>query len=145
MIGYLPFGDYWHDGHGQYTLLLVEVPDELSVFKAQQKIKQKYGVNFFDDFANDYGEANLSRENWQALIDTEYPVQQLIYYDECNDWSGVKSLEEALKIDPNPCVSIDFVENAFVWLLNAFGAEITVVDQPPIISMSSVGYGCFWV
>lgn len=101
------------------------------------------GKIFFDNFANKYEKNTLSKENWQALIDTNYPVQNLIDYEDCNDWNGISSLEEALKIDSNPYVSIEFVKDAFVWLLNAFGAKITILDQPPMIPMSSVGYGCF--
>ena len=66
---------------------------------------------------------------------------------------GGVSIKEVLEIDDNPWVSLEFVIDAFIWLLNAHGAKITRLDAKDDIPMicnwtcngfETVGYGCFW-
>ena len=55
--------------------------------------------------------------------------------------------------EENPYVSIDFIIDSFIWLLNAFGADIKILDDGEDIPMlcnwtcsgfKTVGYGCFY-
>lgn len=149
---YLPFGDWSGDGHSQYEKILIEAPSMDHLFMAQQIIKAKYGEYFFSHMAHDYEESYLGKEVWQALIDTNYPIENMKKYDDINDWSNCKTLQECLTIDPNPAVSLDFVIDAFIWLLNSEGAKIVRLDADQEIPMicnwtcngfETVGYGCF--
>lgn len=149
---YIPFGDWSNDGHCGTEFLFVEAPSMLKLKEAQDNIREIYGQHFFDDFAEEYDSPTLSEANWQALIDTDYPVERLIKTERYNDWTGMQSLVQVLAEDDNPHVSIGFVEDAFVWLLNAFGANIRVCEKEeliPVISnwtcqgFQTVGYGCF--
>lgn len=150
---YIPFGDWSDDGHGKYERVLVEAPSMEWVKDAQDCILKLYGKNFFETYAQNYEEPTLSKENWKALIDCGYPIERLAYYDDVNDWTDVISLEEALMIDYNPHVSLEFVIDSFIWLLNKFGAKIERLDEKEDIPMicnwtckgfKTVGYGCFW-
>lgn len=149
---YLPFGDWSNDGHGRCNKVLIEAPSMEHLLNAQKRIKEKYGEDFFHGFAEDYNEPYLSSIVWQALIETEYPIERFIHIEDSNDWDGIKSLQEALNVDECPCVNLAFVEDAFIWLLNAFDAQIVPYshDYIPTIcnwtchGFETVGYGCFY-
>ena len=113
--------------------------------------KEKYGEYFFQGMAHDYEESNFTPDVWQALIDTDYPIERFVVVEDTNDWDGMTSLQEVLAADPNPYISLSFVIDAFIWLLNAYGAEIIPSDEDiPMIcnwtchGFETVGYGCFW-
>ena len=153
MIAYLPFGDYSCDGHGQCDYELVWIDSIVKLINAQENIKNKYGENFFNTFAADYEDNSLKEVHWKALIDTNYPIERLIEYEDTNNWSGMTCIDDVLEYDPNPYVCLDFVEDTFIWLLNAFDAEIVRLDAGEDIPMicnwtcpgfETVGYGCFW-
>lgn len=148
---YLPFGDWSDDGHGKYKKVLIEAPSMEHLLKAQIRIKEKYGEYFFQGMAHDYEESNFTPDVWQALIDTDYPIDRFVVVEDTNEWDGMTSLQEVLAVDPNPYLSLDFVIDAFIWLLNAYGAEIIPSDEDiPMIcnwtchGFQTVGYGCFW-
>ncbi len=147
---YIPFGDWSDDGHGKYDKVLVEAPSMQSLSDAQKRICEKYGKNFFDSYANQYDDSRLSEVIWQALADTKYPIERLIEYEEVNDWYGYKSIEDMITADFNPYLSLEFVEDSFIWLLNAFDAKITKLKEIPVIcnwtcpDFKTVGYGCFY-
>ena len=150
---YLPFGDWSNDGHGRYEKVLIDAPSMEHLLKAQEKIKEEYGKWFFEGMANDYEEPYLSNWVWQALIDTNYPVERLCEKEDVNTWENCESLQQILEIDKNPCVGLEFVMDVFIWLLNAFGAEIRILEEEEKIPMicnwtchgfKTVGYGCFY-
>ena len=150
MLAYLPFGDCSGDGHRECEYILVDVDNIDAIIQAQEKIKEKYGITFFSTFANDYEDSYLKDIHWKALTDTNYPIERLIEKDECNDWSGCESIAEVLSIDPQPSVSIEFIEDAYIWLMNAFGADIKISPyKVPVLGwniandLEIVGYGCF--
>ena len=156
MIAYLPFGDWSADGHGQYENLLIEINSMEDLLMAEQKIEAQYGVDFFKGFAEDYDSPCLSKQCWQALIDNHMPINILIdnvdinFHNNDDYLTTATTLEDVLKNDPNPYVSIDFIKQAFVWLLNQYGANITqsTVYIPQINNWTcpgfkTVGYGCF--
>lgn len=149
---FLPFGDWSQDGHGRACNILIEAPSMNHLLQAEIKIKDKYGKFFFENYAQSYDSPYFCDENWQALIDTKYPIERVREHEDCNDWNDVNSLAEFIsEIDCNPSVSLGFVIDSFIWLLNAFGAEIRICDQtetiPTICNWScpgfqTVGYGC---
>ena len=150
---YIPFGDWSDDGHGKYHKVLVEAPSMEGLLKAQTAIKEKYGKCFFDGFAERYDHPHLTPLVWQAIIDSQYPIERMIEVEQVNDWNGCESVEAALQEDPNPTVSLDFVIDTFIWLLNAYGASIVQLDKGDDIPMicnwtchgfETVGYGCFY-
>lgn len=147
---YLPFGDWSNDGHGHYEKILIDAPSMEHLLKAQEKIKEKCGKYFFEGMANRYEEPCLAPWVWKELINTNYPIERLAEKENNNDWNGYINLLQALERDYNPYVGLEFVIDAFIWLLNAYGAEITVIDEDiPMIcnwtchGFKTVGYGCF--
>ena len=155
---YLPFGDWSDDGHGRYETVLIEAPSMEHLLNAQIKIKEKYGEHFFSSFANDYEEPYIGEKVWQALIDTNYPIERFretqddIMWDKCNSITEVIAFAESEEYD-DIYVTLDTVKDAFIWLLNAFGAEIKVCEEYEKIPMicnwtcngfEDVGYGCFY-
>ena len=148
---YLPFGDWSDDGHGKYKNVLIEAPSMEHLLQAQIALKEKYGQFFFNGMAENYDEPYLSEEVWQALIDTNYPVERFAITQDTCEWDEMTNLQEVLAVDSNPYVSLDCVIDAFIWLLNAYGAEITLSDEDiPMIcnwtchGFETVGYGCFY-
>ena len=150
---YLPFGDWSQDGHRLEHEVLIDAPSMNHLLDAQIAICEKYGEDFFEEYASEYECSTLSPIIWQALIDTNYPIERMQYFEENNDWSGLISVAEAIAIDSNPIVTLEFVEDTFIWLLNAFGAQIRICEpeeEIPTISnwtcrgFKTVGYGCFY-
>ena len=126
---FIPFGDWSNDGHGRYETVLVEAPSMEHLLNAQNKIKEKYGKYFFSSFANDYGEAYVGEEVWQALIDTEYPIERFretqddIAWDKCN--SIAEAIVIALKVDPGgkTSVKVQFLVCMLVAVLKLLGSK----------------------
>ncbi len=150
---YIPFGDWANDGHGKYEKILVDAPSMNHLLEAQAKIKTIYGKFFFRGMADSYDEPYFEEEIWQALIDTNYPIEQFKEKQDNSYWEECQTLQEVLALEENPAVTLDFVVDAFIWLLNAFGAEITQLDDEEKIPMicnwtchgfEDVGYGCFY-
>lgn len=150
---YLPFGDWSDDGHGKYEKVLIEAPSMEHLLRAQMALKEQYGADFFRGYADNYEESYLSETIWQAIIESGYPVERVAVVEDSNDWESCASIEEFLRDDPNPCISLDFVIDSFIWLLNWKGAEILRLDADKGIPMicnwtchgfETVGYGCFW-
>jgi len=150
---YIPFGDWSDDGHGKYDKVLVDAPSMTQLFNAQQAIKFEYGEHFFDGMADQYEEPHFSDDVWQALKDSNYPIERMWETEDWNDWSECNSIDEVLAVDACPSLSLNFVIDAFIWLLNWKGAEITRLDAKDDIPMicnwtcngfETVGYGCFW-
>ena len=150
---YLPFGDWSDDGHGKYEKVLIEAPSMEHLLRAQMALKEQYGADFFQGYADRYEESYLSETIWQAIIESGYPVERVAVVEDSSDWESCASIEEFLYDDPNPCISLNFVIDSFIWLLNWKGAEITHLDSKDDIPMicnwtcngfETVGYGCFW-
>ena len=150
---YLPFGDWSDDGHGKWDKLLIDAPSMEHLLNAQKKIKAIYGDHFFDGMADHYEEPHFSEDVWQALKDSNYPIERMWETEDWNDWSNCNSIDEVLAADEYPSLSISFIMDVFIWLLNWQGAEITRLDSKDDIPMicnwtcngfETVGYGCFW-
>ena len=148
---YLPFGDWSNDGHGRYEKILIDAPSMEHLHKAQEAIMEKRGKYFFEGMADEYDDPTFASWVWEELINTNYPIERLVEKEDNNEWDKYDSLYEALQVDSNPYVGLNFVIDAFIWLLNAYGAEITIVDKDiPMIcnwtchGFKTVGYGCFY-
>ena len=150
---YLPFGDWSDDGHGKWDKVLIDAPSMEHLLNAQKKIKAIYGDHFFDGMADQYEEPHFSEDVWQALKDSNYPIERMWETEDWNDWSDCNSIDEVLATDEYPSLSISFIMDVFIWLLNWQGAEITRLDSKDDIPMicnwtcngfETVGYGCFW-
>lgn len=150
---YLPFGDWSDDGHGKWDKVLIDAPSMEHLLNAQKKIKAIYGDHFFDGMADQYEEPHFSEDVWQALKDSNYPIERMWETEDWNDWSDCNSIDEVLSADECPSLSISFIMDVFIWLLNWQGAEITRLDSKDDIPMicnwtcngfETVGYGCFW-
>mgnify|MGYP003290742793 FL=1 len=150
---YLPFGDWSDDGHGKWDKVLIDAPSMEHLLNAQKKIKAIYGDHFFDGMADQYEEPHFSEDIWQALKDSNYPIERMWETEDWNDWSECNSIDEVLAVDAYPSLSLSFIMDAFIWLLNWQGAEITRLDSKDDIPMicnwtcngfETVGYGCFW-
>lgn len=150
---YLPFGDWSNDGHGKWDKVLIDAPSMEHLLNAQKKIKAIYGEHFFDGMADQYEEPHFSEDIWQALKDSNYPIERMWETEDWNDWSECNSIDEVLAVDAYPSLSLSFIMDAFIWLLNWQGAEITRLDAKDDIPMicnwtcngfETVGYGCFW-
>lgn len=159
---FIPFGDWSNDGHGQYETVLVEAPSMEIVLEAQNKIREKYGKYFFSNYAEQDDEPYLSSIIWDALEDTNYPIERFkkkqddIYWEECQ--SIAEARKKFIEEDGHYCkdsiyVTLDTVKDTFIWLLNAFGAEIKVCEKHEEIPMicnwtcpgfETVGYSCFY-
>ena len=140
------------DGHCESDELLIEAPSMEHLLNAQIAIKKIYGEHFFEGMAEEFEEPHFEESVWQALKDSNYPINKLIEHESVNDWTGVKSIDEVLSIDKNPFLSTEFIMDAFIWLLNWKGAEITVLNSdehiPTICNWTcpgfeTVGYGCY--
>lgn len=159
---FIPFGDWSKDGHGQYETILVEAPSMESLLEAQNKIKEKYGRYFFSDYADRYDEPYLSSIIWDALEDTNYPIERFkekqgsIHWEECQSIAEVRKKfieEDEPYYEDLIYVTLDTVKDTFIWLLNAFGANIQVCEEHELIpticnwtcpGFETVGYGCFY-
>ena len=132
---YLPFGDWSDDGHGKWDKVLIDAPSMEHLLNAQKKIKAIYGEHFFDGMADQYEEPYFSEDVWQALKDSNYPIERMWETEEWNDWSNCNSINEVLAADECPSLSIGFIMDTFIWLLNWQGAEITRLDDKDDIPM----------
>ena len=150
---YLPFGDWSGDGHKQYEKILIDAPSMEYLLEAQKRIKDKYGEFFFSHFADEWEDSTIGDDVFQALEDTQYPIANVIKFDDINDWSDCETFAQLRSYDEYPSFSLDLIIDMFIWLLNAFGAQITRLDSKEEIPMicnwtcdgfETVGYGCFY-
>lgn len=155
---YLPFGDWSDDGHGKYEKILIDAPSMQHLRNAQVKIEERYGKFFWRDFAQEYENSTIGEDVQKALLETNYPIEKFLEAMDDVRFDEYTSLEELFKSEfwneqQEWYVNLDLVIDAFVWLLNAHGAEITRLDEKEDIPMicnwtcngfETVGYGCFW-
>ena len=151
---YIPFGDYFGDGHKQYCNVLVSAPSMEGVAAAQKFYEEKYDEWFWRKYADDYGDPSITPEIEQALLDTNYPIERFSQYQDDISFDDFKTIEELFNSDFwkegwKRNITLDTCIDTFIWLLNAAGAEIMREPDYPVIGWSfgqfkSVGYGCFY-
>lgn len=154
---YLPFGDWSDDGHGRYEKVLIDAPSMPHLRNAQIRIEEIYGKDFWSEFAQEYNESVISETVQQALLDAKYPYERFCRYMDDSAYDKYETLEEVFEstywLNDSECtVTMSLVMDAFIWLLNHHGAQITRLDNgedTPMINnwtcdgFRSVGYGCF--
>lgn len=150
---YLPFGDWSDDGHGKYEKVLIEAPSMEHLRKAQIEIEEIYGEDFWREFAEEYENPILSEKVQTALIDSSYPIERFAEFRDDCEINKFNSLSDLFHSDYyiDYWVNLNLVIDAFIWLLNWKGAEITRNEEEiPMIcnwtcpGFETVGYGCFW-
>lgn len=151
---YLPFGDWSDDGHGKCKYVLIEAPSMEGLRNAQIQIEEQYGKEFWHEFAGDYDDSTISEAIEKALIATGYPAERFAESMDDSTYDEYATLEDIFNSDYyESYVTLDLVIDAFIWLLNAYGAQIIKVDDyekiPTICNWTcpgfrTVGYGCFW-
>lgn len=93
---------------------MIDAPSMEHLLNAQKKIKAIYGDHFFDGMAAEYEEPHFSEDVWQALKDSNYPIERMWETEDWNDWSDCNSIDEVLAADECPSLSIGFVIDAFI-------------------------------
>ena len=122
--------------------------------KAQIEIEEIYGKDFWRGFAEEeYEDPTLSEKVQAALLESSYPIESFAKFrDDCKV-DKFNNLNEFFQSDYyiDYWVNLDLVVDAFIWLLNWKGAEITRSEEEiPMIcnwtcrGFETVGYGCFW-
>lgn len=156
MLMFLPFGDWSEDGHCKYELLQIEAPSMEHLLNAENKIKEKYGEDFFEHFANEYEDSSLGQEVIEALLDIDYDFPSVgePFFQGIKNYSFQEYIEKySDDIKGYDLFNLEDIQDMFIKLLNAYGAEITFVPkekQVPMIcnwtcgGFKTVGYGCFW-
>lgn len=155
---YLPFGDWSDDGHGKYEKILIDAPSMQHLRNAQVKIEERYGKFFWSDFAQEYDNSTIGEDVQKALLETNYPIEKFLEAMDDVRFDEYTSLGELFKSkfwneQQEWHITLNLVIDAFIWLLNAHGAEIIRLDEKEDIPMicnwtcngfETVGYGCFW-
>ena len=155
---YLPFGDWSGDGHCRSEKILIDAPNMDYLLQAQIKIKEKYGQDFFRCFADDYEDASISDVIQQALIDTNYPLENFQNYMDDIGFDNFQTLSDVFNSEIwNDtyccCINYETAVDMFIWLLNAHGAVITCLNDDNEIPMicnwtcpgfETIGYGLFY-
>lgn len=144
------FGDYSGDGHCQNEKILVDAPSMAHILDAQRIIREECGKDIFEHMASEYNNPHFRKDVWDLLLNTAYPIDRLEKYLDGYNLDGCDSLFEFLIDEPNPYVNIEFVIDAFIWILNCAGAEIVRIDDEETIptinyqdGFDTVGYGCY--
>lgn len=147
---YIMFGDYSGDGHCQNEKILVDAPSMAHILEAQRIVREEYGKDIFEHMATKYEDPHFGKDVWDLLLNTAYPIDRLEEYLDGYNLDGYDSLFEFLIDEPNPDVNIEFVIDAFIWILNCAGAEIVRIDDEETIptinyrdGFDTVGYGCY--
>lgn len=152
---YLPFGDWSDDGHGKYEKVLIDAPSMQRLRDAQIKLEEKYGKDFWNEYAEDYGESVIGETVQTALIEAGYPLERFSKAVDDVRFDNFSCLAELFQSrfwneEQEGYVTLEAVIDTFIWLLNDNGAEITrlVEDVPTICNWTchgfeTVGYGCF--
>ena len=139
------FGDYYNDGHGRYITLHCLSP------KSEQELRDISAQvldNFpeLDDWVDNglcinYGEYRPCYKVWKAIQSVNYPRERVcdfvgFAYDQHKDWEDMLG-------DENLFCTAEFVADIWIWFMNYFGAELTIVEDDAVHFNYHFGYGCF--
>ena len=137
---YISFDNWSHNECERSENILVEAESMDKLKEAINKIKAKYGKDFFYDFANAYQESKITEKILQALCDTNYSYKEfwLSLMENNTDWDEdwikeseiqtFKDFVEFIKWDNKTHTNLpsETITSMFIHLLNAFGANIKV-------------------
>jgi hypothetical protein len=158
MITRVPFGDWSEDGHKVHADVWVSIPEWDSIPKAQEKIKQKYGQDFFKTMSHEYDEYTLSSIHWQALYDAGFTEKDFIHENReghiefaddefnCPTDKDFDFFEEVINHPENWNVYPEALIRMFFKLVNKYGAGADRLPNCPFPynpNIETVGYGAF--
>ena len=158
MITRVPFGDWSEDGHKVHADVWVSVPEWDSIPKAQEKIKQKYGQDFFKTMSHEYDEYTLSSIHWQALYDAGFDGTDLLHENlaghiefnddeaNCPADADLDFVEEVINHPERWDVYPEALIRMFFKLVNKYGAGADRLPNCPFPynpNIETVGYGAF--
>ena len=147
---YFHFGDYYGDGHRQYTTVCCKSPksrQELQEIINKINILHPMFYNWNDGgLAIPYDEPHIGNASWEEIIKLGYPYKKLnvlledLEFDSYTGWDDLKEKYDLRDI----WVNIDFIMDVFLFVMNYYGAELTeVVEDNSNHFNFEYGYGCF--
>ena len=147
---YFHFGDYYGDGHRQYTTICLESPKtRQEIQEIINKIDELHPIfNKWDSgLANQYDEPHIGNIAWDEIIELGYPYIKFLTalddanYDEYDSWEAVKAVHQLSDI----CVNIELIIDIWLFIMNQYGAELEeVVEDNSNYFDFGYGYGCFY-
>lgn len=147
---YFHFGDYYGDGHREYRTVLCESPksyDELQAIIKKIEFQHPAFQNWDGGLANCYEKPHIDAASWEDIIRLGYPVESFIEKADDSDYSDIKKWEDFGEIEDltELYINIEVVIDIFVFIMNYYGAELTIVpEEPHNIFTFDYGYGCFY-
>jgi hypothetical protein len=147
---YFHFGDYYGDGHKQYSTLCLQSPKTKEELQAIiEKVKSIHSIfdNWEGGLARQYNEPHIGEVAWEEIIKLGYPYEKLgeflddIEFDIYKNWEELKELNYL----PAIYVNIEFIMDVWIFVLNYYGAELEEVEVEDDNHFDfGYGYGCFW-
>ena len=147
---YFHFGDYYGDGHRQYTTVCLESPkthQEIQDIINKIDFKHPAFNNWDSGLANQYDVPHIGNVAWDEIIKLGYPYEKLgillddLEFDSYTGWDDLKEKYDLREI----YVNIDFIMDVFLFVMNYYGAELTeVVEDNSNHFNFGYGYGCFY-
>ena len=147
---YFHFGDYYGDGHRQYTTVCLESPKTREeIREIINKISELHPTfnNWKDGLAIQYEEPHIGNEAWEDIIKLGYPYIKFLDvlddadYDKYDNWEAVKAVHQLSDI----CVNIELIIDIWLFVMNQYGAELEeVVEDNSNHFDFDYGYGCFY-
>lgn len=147
---YFHFGDYYGDGHRQYTTICCQSPKtSAELQEIIDKIDELHPVfsNWTNGLAIQYDEPHIGNDSWEVIIKLGYPYEKLgilledLEFDNYTGWDDLKERYELKEI----YVNIDLITDVFLFVMNYYGAELTeVVEDNSNHFDFDYGYGCFY-
>lgn len=145
---YFHFGDYYNDGHGCYKTICVETPKSKAEIQAIiNKVDFMHPAinNPIGGLANTYCEPHFDSAVWIDIIEKGYPYERFMNnQDDCGfeQYSGWEDLSNKCSL-LDIVVTIETVVDVYLFLLNHYGAELTVLIDDTEHFSFEYGYGCF--
>ena len=147
---YFHFGDYYGDGHRQYTTICCQSPktrEEIQEIINKIEFQHPAFNNWDSGLANQYDEPHIGNVAWDEIIKLGYPYEKLgilledLEFDNYTGWDDLKARYELKEI----YINIDFIMDVFLFVMNYYGAELTeVVEDNSNHFDFDYGYGCFY-
>ena len=147
---YFHFGDYYGDGHRQYTTICCQSPknrEEIQEIINKIEFQHPAFNNWDGGLANQYDEPHIGNVAWDEIIKLGYPYEKLgilledLEFDNYTGWDDLKERYELKEI----YINIDFIMDVFLFVMNYYGAELTeVVEDNSNHFDFGYGYGCFY-
>ena len=141
----LHFGDYFHDGHGMYSTVLVQSPlTYCSIREIYDKILRDYPVLDSIGIAREYNEPIVTKEVWEVICSFDYPAERLCEKLDDRSYENFTMDDFGLYVDTEElCFTVEAVADIWIWMLNARGAMLEYTGDVYEHFFIDDGYGCF--